>query len=61
MYCLTLIFPETADEDVKDVFGFAITIVTSATSKAEAEALLRLIGLPLQTVEVAEKKKAKKK
>jgi large subunit ribosomal protein L5 len=55
------IFPETADEDVKDVFGFAITIVTTAKSKAEAEGLLRLIGLPLQTVPVAEKKKAKKK
>lgn len=42
------IFPETADEDVKDVFGFSVTIVTSAKSKPEAEALLRHIGLPLQ-------------
>ena len=41
------IFPETSDEDLKDVFGFAVTIVTSATSKAEAEAFLRHIGLPL--------------
>lgn len=41
------IFPETADEDLKDVFGLAITIVTSAKSKAEAEALLRHIGMPL--------------
>lgn len=45
------IFPETADEDIKDVFGFAITIVTTAKSKAEAEALLRHIGLPLQKAE----------
>lgn len=45
------IFPETADEDLKDVFGFAITIVTTAKTKEEAEALLRHVGLPLQTEE----------
>lgn len=45
------IFPETADEDIKDVFSFAITIVTSAKTKKEAEALLRHIGLPLQKAE----------
>ncbi len=42
------IFPETADEDIKDVFGFGITIVTTAKTKKEAEAFLRHIGLPLQ-------------
>lgn len=42
------IFPETTDEELKDVFGLAITIVTTATSKEEAEALLRHLGLPLQ-------------
>ncbi|MFI5260184.1 MAG: 50S ribosomal protein L5 [Candidatus Paceibacteria bacterium] len=41
------IFPETADEDLKDVFGLAVTIVTTAKSKAEAEAFLRFIGMPL--------------
>ncbi len=45
------IFPETADEEIKDVFGLAITIVTTAKTKAEAEALLRFIGLPLQKAE----------
>jgi large subunit ribosomal protein L5 len=45
------IFPETADEEIKDVFGLAITIVTTAKTKAEAEALLRHIGLPLQKAE----------
>ncbi len=45
------IFPETSDEDLKDVFGFAITIVTSASSKAEAEAFFRHLGLPLRTTE----------
>lgn len=42
------IFPETADEELKDVFGMSITIVTTAKTKSEAEALLRHIGLPLQ-------------
>lgn len=42
------IFPETADEDIRDVFGMSITIVTTAKTKAEAEALLRHIGMPLQ-------------
>jgi large subunit ribosomal protein L5 len=41
------IFPETSDEDLKDVFGLAITIVTTAKSKAEAEAFLRHLGMPL--------------
>lgn len=41
------VFPETADEDAKDIFGLAITINTSAKSKKEAEAFLRHIGLPL--------------
>ncbi|OYV63772.1 MAG: 50S ribosomal protein L5 [Parcubacteria group bacterium 21-58-10] len=41
------IFPETSDEDLKDVFGLAITVVTTATSKAEAEAFFRHLGFPL--------------
>ena len=42
------VFPETADEDAKDVFGLAVTIGTTAKNKKEAEAYLRHIGLPLQ-------------
>lgn len=42
------IFPETSDEELKDVFSLAITIVTTAKTKEEAEALLRHINLPLQ-------------
>lgn len=45
------IFPETADEDIRDVFGMSITFVTTAKTKPEAEALLRHIGLPLQKPE----------
>ncbi|MBU6490693.1 50S ribosomal protein L5 [Patescibacteria group bacterium] len=41
------IFPETPDEDLKDVFGFAVTIVTTASTKAEAESFFRHVGVPL--------------
>lgn len=42
------IFPETSDEDLKDVFGFAATIVSTAKDKKEAEAFYRHLGFPLQ-------------
>jgi large subunit ribosomal protein L5 len=45
------IFPETSDEELKDVFSLSVTIVTTAKSKEEAEALLRHLGLPLQKEE----------
>jgi len=50
------IFPETADEDIKDVFGMSITMVTTANTKPEAEALLRHVGMPLKKPEVEEAK-----
>ena len=40
------VFPETADEDLRDVFGMAITVVTSASTSAETEAYLRGLGFP---------------
>lgn len=43
-----VIFPETSDEDIKDVFGMAITIVTTAKDKGEATTFLEYIGLPLK-------------
>lgn len=49
------IFPETADEDIRDMFGMSITIVTTAKTKPEAEALLRHIGFPLQKKEETKK------
>lgn len=42
------IFPETADEDLKDVFGMAITVVTTAKGKPEAEAFFRHLGVPFR-------------
>lgn len=49
------IFPETADEELKDVFGMSITLVTTASDQKEAIALLRHIGLPLKKDEEAAK------
>ncbi|HEY5588298.1 MAG TPA: 50S ribosomal protein L5 [Candidatus Paceibacterota bacterium] len=42
------IFPETGDEELKDVFGLAITIVTTAKSKPEATEFFELIGIPFK-------------
>lgn len=42
------IFPECADEELKDVFGLAITIVTTAKSKTEAQAFLEHLGFPFK-------------
>jgi len=42
------IFPETSDEDLKDVFGFAISIVTTAKTKSEATDFFKLIGVPFK-------------
>ena len=41
------IFAETSDEDLKDVFGFAVTIVTNSNKKDNTLAFLEYIGLPL--------------
>ncbi len=45
------VFPETADEEIKDVFGFAVTLVTSAKSKPETLALLTYLGFPFKKPE----------
>lgn len=42
------IFPETGDEELKDIFGMAITIVTSAKNKKEATKFFELIGVPFK-------------
>jgi large subunit ribosomal protein L5 len=41
------IFPEAGEEDLKDVFGIAVTLVTTAKDKKEAEAFYRHLGIPL--------------
>ncbi|HEY4494220.1 MAG TPA: 50S ribosomal protein L5 [Candidatus Paceibacterota bacterium] len=50
------IFPETADEDIKDVFGMSITVVSSAKNKKEGTAFFELLGVPFKKEEEAKKK-----
>lgn len=38
------VFPETSDEELKDVFGFAVTMVTSAKKAEETRAFLNHLG-----------------
>ncbi|MBI4136296.1 MAG: 50S ribosomal protein L5, partial [Candidatus Vogelbacteria bacterium] len=42
------IFPETADEDLKDVFGLAVTIVTTAGTRERGLALFRALDFPFR-------------
>ena len=42
------IFPETADEDIKDVFGLSVTLVSSAKTKKEGTAFFELLGVPFK-------------
>lgn len=40
------IFPEVSDENLEDMFGLSVTIVTSAKSREEALAFLSHLGVP---------------
>ncbi|HSE56963.1 MAG TPA: 50S ribosomal protein L5 [Candidatus Paceibacterota bacterium] len=42
------IFPETADEDLRDVFSLAVTLVSTAKTKAEAIAFFTHLGIPFK-------------
>jgi len=51
------VFPETSDEDLKDVFGMAVTIVTSAKDKATAKTFFEYLGFPFKNEEDIKKGK----
>lgn len=42
------IFPEIKDEELKDIFGMAITLVSTAKTKEEATAFFEMIGVPFK-------------
>ncbi len=42
------IFPEAVDEDLRDVFGMGITVVTTAKNAKEARAYLEYLGFPFK-------------
>lgn len=43
-----IIFPETADEELKDIFSLAVTIVTTAEDKEAARRFFEHIGVPFR-------------
>ena len=42
------VFPETGDEELKNVFGLAVTVVTTAKNKKEAKAFFEHLGFPFK-------------
>lgn len=42
------IFPEIHDEELKDVFSMAISLVTTAKNREEALAFFKLLGMPFK-------------
>lgn len=51
------IFPETADEDIRDVFGLAITLVSTAKNEKEGKTFFEQIGIPFKKEKDVKKKK----
>lgn len=54
------VFPENADEELKDVFGLAVTIVTNLHDKKSAKAFLEYLGFPFKKVEETTKRKGRR-
>ena len=50
------IFAECSDEELKDVFGLAVTVVTSVHNKKETKAFLTHLGFPFKKDVVLAKK-----
>ena len=50
------IFPEASDEDLRDVFGLGITVVTTAKNAKEAKAYFDYLGFPFKKEEISKKK-----
>lgn len=43
-----IIFPEISAENAKNIFGFQVTVVTTAKNKEEGGELFRLLGFPIK-------------
>lgn len=53
------IFPETADEELKDVFGLALTVVVSTNNKQESIDFLEHLGFPFRETANEGRKRSK--
>ena len=47
------VFPETSDEELKDVFGFAVNVVMTAKTKEETREVLESLGFLFKKVDTA--------
>lgn len=45
-----IVFPEIGSDEVENVHGLEVTIITSAANRTEAASLLSKLGFPFQTV-----------
>ncbi len=45
------IFPETSDEDLRDVFGLSVTVVTNLRDPKQTRKFLEYLGFPFKKVE----------
>ncbi len=50
------IFPESSDEELKDVFGLAVTVVTNVKDEKQTKAFLSHLGFPFKKIETTEAK-----
>jgi len=57
------IFPESSDEELKDVFGMAVTVVTNMKDKKSAKAFLEYLGFHFKKEEeyVGKRKRSRRK
>ena len=55
------IFPETADEEISQVFGMSITIVTTAKTRPEGLAFFEYLGFPLKKEDEKKARKARRR
>src|SRR3989344_2844618 len=44
-----IVFPEVSGEEIKNIFGFEITLVVKAKNKDEAMALYKSLGFPMKS------------
>jgi len=44
-----IVFPEISPEKVRTIFGFEVTVVTTAKNKEEGLELLKLLGFPIKS------------
>jgi large subunit ribosomal protein L5 len=47
-----IVFPETSDEEINDIFGLSVTLTTTAKNRTDAEVFFKEIGIPFKKEEV---------